>query len=258
MIVIASLVLSAALFLALLAFSFKPSESELDLLPRTAFSYAGPDDVHVLNVTDDGILLKISLRCGIDVDNALGLSRAYDLGKDESDLHGMRGRGAQWWESLRRRTAHAILDQLPAQNIHIKLLDPLVVFTGHSERIPLLSLDVLDDLKIPLIRDVDPRAPWLKPLTFVALAKPIATTGQLWEFIQHAWIAGEARIVINIHRAQGRIAQGVWWTKYARAQKEDLVFDAGLPGESFASYPSQFSASPPFLADLGGRSAWAD
>jgi hypothetical protein len=232
LIVIASLVLTAILFLALLVSSFNPSEKELDLLSTTAFTYLGPDDVRILNITDDGILVQVSLRCGVDVDDALGLYRFKGAAeKDEAIASGTRGTGAEWWEELRRWVAYRVLDQLPTKTIEVNVTDPMTIYTGSLDSLPLLSMTILDNLTIPLVTGVDRNLSWLQPLTFTALAKPIASTGQLWEFVQHAWTAGEAKVVINIRKVQAKIPESVWWARYGRGEKEELCFSTGLPGK---------------------------
>jgi len=232
LIVTTSLTLAALLFLVLLAYSFRPSERELDLLPKTAFAYAGPDDVHVLNVTDDGILVKISLRCGIDIDSALGIRPLDNRHKDEAITSGMRGTGAHWWESLRRWTAYRVLDQLPTQAVEIYVPDPIMIFPQQLEKMPLLSMRIMESLTIPFMTGVNTQSPWLQPLTFTALAKPIASTGQLWDFVQQSWAMGEARVAVSLHRAEAKLPEGVWWAKYVRGEKEGLVLRAELPGKS--------------------------
>ena len=237
LIVLGSFILAVFLFLALLAYSFKPSEEELGLLPTTAFTYAGPDDIHVLNVTDDGILVQVSLRCGIDMNTVLGLYRYSGISRKEDAIAiGMRGTGAKWWESVRRWAAHRVLDRLPAKTVEVNVTDPILIFPSHFESPPLLSLRVLDNLTIPLVTGVDRDSSWLQPLTFTALAKPIASTGQLWDFVQHAWTVGEAKVVISVRRAEAKLSEGVWWARYGHAEKEDLVFSTGVSGESFTKH----------------------
>jgi hypothetical protein len=233
LVVVVSLLLSALLFTALLAYSFKPSERELEHLPETAFAYAGPDNVQVLNVTDDGILVNVSVRCGIDIDSALGIAKLAPEAKAEAGERGDRGTGAEWWEALRRWTAYRALDQLPAKSIQVNVSEPILVFPKHFESPPLLSLRILDGLLVPLVADVDPKSAWLKPVSFLALAKPIASTGQLWEFVQHAWLDGEAKVVVSISHVEAKLLGGnAWWAKYAQGEKKDLVMGVQVPGES--------------------------
>ena len=242
LIVFASLFLSAILFIALLAYSFKPSERELEQLPKTAFAYAGPDNVQVLNVTDDGILVNVSVRCGIDVDSAMGISRLDPAAKAEAAERGDRGTGAEWWESLRRWSAYRALDQLPARAIQVNVSDPIFIFPKHFDSPPLLSLRIFDDLFIPLVADVDPKSAWLKPVSFLALAKPIATTGQLWEFVQHAWLDGEAKVVVGISHVEVKVPGGnAWWAKYAQGEKDDLVMGVQVPGKLLGRSTHPFS-----------------
>jgi hypothetical protein len=231
-IILFSLIFSLLLFLALLAYSFKPSESELQALPKTAFAYAGPDNVQVLNVTDAGILVNVTFRCGIDADQALGISYMDPETKGEAVEAGSRGTGAEWWERLRRWTATKALDQLSTRSIEVNVSLPIYVFPEHFETMPLLALEVLDPLRVPLVSGVEPRTPWLETMSFTALARPIASTGQLWEYVQRAWSQGEAKVVVGIGRVEARLPETAWWARYAQTTQEDLVLDIGVPGRS--------------------------
>lgn len=251
LITIFSLLFAAGLFVALLAYSFKPSESELQALPKTAFSYAGPDNVQVLNVTNEGILVNVTLRCGIDVDTALGITHLDDDEKAEAIQRGERGTGAEWWESLRRWTASRALGQLSTRSIEVNISDPIYVFPRHFDTPPLLSLQVLDPLFVPLVPGVQSRSSWLETMSFTALARPIASTGQLWDFVQHAWAEGEVKVVVGIGKVEARLPERAWWAKYAQAVQEDLVMSLGVPGECPSSGTSPHSPVPHPFPVLG-------
>ncbi|WVQ85532.1 hypothetical protein IAT38_007698 [Cryptococcus sp. DSM 104549] len=236
--ILLSLFLSFLLFLALLFSSFKPSPSELNTLPSTAFEYTVPSHVSVLNITDSGVLLNITLRCGIDADRALGVQGWY-AEEDQRDAiaRGERGGGAAWWEGLRRWTAHRMVRSLPRQEMLVDIPDAIYIFPHHFTSPPLLTLSFPEPLLLPLVTGVAPSHPahpdrsWLRPLTFVALARPIASTGEIWEFIRRGWAEGNVRVVVGANRVEVGLGggQGTWWGKWLEMRKEDLVLDLGLP-----------------------------
>ncbi|WWC85667.1 uncharacterized protein L201_000533 [Kwoniella dendrophila CBS 6074] len=242
-IVLFTLIIAAILFLVLLAASYKPSPSELSSLPKTAFAYSPPESISVLNVTDDGILVNITLRCGIDADQALGVKAlSFDTPqeKSEAERRGERGLGAGWWENLRRFTAHKALSRLqrPSVSVHIPTLIDISSpnFKSLTSSPSILSVNVLDELEIPLIWDIpnQPQPPnsqpeWLQPISFRALAKPIASTGELWQFAQQAWAQGSVKVVIDINRVVARPSDNAWWAKYAEIEKEDLTMEIKSP-----------------------------
>lgn len=231
-IILFSLILSLALFLALLAHSFQPSRSELKELPTTAFAYSGPDNVQVLNVTDGGIFVNVSIRCGINADTALGLSSPDQGQKANATRPGARGTGARWWESLRQWSAYRVLDRLPEKAVQITTQEPIYVFPEHFDTLPLLKVTVLEPILVPLVTRVRPGTPWLQPLSFTVAVRPIASTGQLWEFVQQAWAQGEAQVVLGIAQAIAEVPADSWWAKYARTRQKDLAFELAVPGES--------------------------
>jgi hypothetical protein len=232
-----SVILSFVLLIALLAASFRPSPSELSSLPSTAFKYAPPDSVTVLNVTDSGIWLNITVRCGIDADAALGV-RGFTSAKERefAEIHGERGIGSQWWESMRRWVAHRALDSLPQRSIRVSLPDPIHVFPRHFTSPPLLSL-LVDQLDIPLVSGVPPvaspeRPQWLQATSVIAFARPIASTGELWAFVQRSWIEGSVQVVVSTPLALARVPQSPWWAQFAQVNESDLIMELALPGES--------------------------
>ena len=255
LVVFASLFVSAILFLILLAFSFRPSPSELSALPRTAFRYTLPDEVKVLNVTEDGVLVNVKSRCGIDLDQALGVQGFFsDDEKAAAIERGMRGVGAEWWEHLRRWTAHKAFAHLPHQAIAVHIPDHVFIFPHQFSSPPLLSLSLQSPLLVPLVTDVplstqSSTPDWLRPVSFTAIAKPVASTGQLWEFAQRAWSEGQAKVVVGVRKVEAELpANGAWWAKYARGMKEDLMMGLEMPGR--LTYMTvlipYFSVSAPF------------
>ncbi|WWC66974.1 uncharacterized protein I206_100881 [Kwoniella pini CBS 10737] len=237
LIVIATLLVGLILFLVLLAGSFKPSTSELSSLPKTAFKYSPPDQIQILNITDDGLLLNISLRCGIDADQAFGVKSFYSPEeKLEAEKNGERGIGSEWWENLRKYVAHKALSHLEEPSISVEFPSSISVsspqFVIATKKI--LSVQVLDELQIPLIWDIPLQPPtgqpeWLQPISFTALAKPLASTGELWEFVQRGWVEGTIKATIDLDHVKARPTEKAWWTKYAEIEKESLVMDISSP-----------------------------
>jgi hypothetical protein len=143
LIVSLSLLAAFGLFLALLLNSFRPSVTELDTLQDTAFQYKGPDGISIVKITDDGILVNVSLRAGIDWDRALGIQRWTDEEeKQEAVWKGDRGTGADWWESLRQWTAWRMMSQLSEPTVQVTIPDQVLVLPDHFDSFPLLEVSV--------------------------------------------------------------------------------------------------------------------
>ncbi|OCF71343.1 hypothetical protein I204_07970 [Kwoniella mangroviensis CBS 8886] len=239
LIVLLSFLISFLLFLILLAGSYKPSPSELSTLPKTAFSYSPPGSISIVNVTDDGILLNISLRCGIDADEALGVkAKVFATPEEKADAEerGERGLGSKWWENIRKWTAHRFLSKLDNPSVSVNIPSSIEITSRQFKSSPLLSVNVLDELEVPLIWDISPRPlppgsqpDWLRPISFTALAKPLASTGELWEFVQRGWVEGAIRVTIEVNHVIARPSEIAWWTKYAEVEKEDLTMDITSP-----------------------------
>ncbi|ORY22989.1 hypothetical protein BCR39DRAFT_550382 [Naematelia encephala] len=244
LVVLFSLVLSATLFLILLAWSFKPSRSEIDALPRTAFRYDMPNRIEVLNVTDDGVHVNVSLRVGIDVDRALGV-QGYASQEEQkaAEVNGERGLGAAWWENLRRWTAQKALDSMGKRSVRANITSPIYVFPHHLSSSPLLSVSLTSPLDIPLVAGVPPfplgvKPDWLQPTWFTAIARPVASTGELWEYAQRVWAEGQARVVVGVSRVEAEVPGVEWWTKYTRQVKEDLVVAVQVPVPRLPGLPA--------------------
>ena len=238
LIVLVSLLVSAILFLALLAYSFRPSPSELSMLPQTAFQYTVPEEVRILNVTEDGVFFNVTMRCGIDADQILGVQGfASDVEKAAGAQRGMRGVGADWWEELRRWTAHKALARLPVQAIAVHIPQGMHIFPHNFTSPPLLKVSLQSPLLVPFITDVPLSSPpdrtdWLQPVSFTAIVKPVASAGQLWEFAQYAWAEGRARFAIGVSIVEAELpGKGAWWAKYSKGMKEDIVMEIQMPGE---------------------------
>ncbi|WVF66280.1 hypothetical protein IAT40_001020 [Kwoniella sp. CBS 6097] len=235
LVVLATLTVGAILFLVLLAASYRPSPSELSSLPKTAFAYSSPELISVLNITDDGLLLNLTVRCGIDADRALGVQEFQSpREKNSASERGERGVGAEWWERLRRWTAHRALKSLDTPSVSVNIPSLLHIYPQHSSASPLLSVRILDNLQVPLIWDIPVQSPneeprWLQPLSFTALAKPLASTGELWEFVQRGWVEGSIKVTVDVATVQAKPAERAWWAKYGEIEKEDLNLDIQVP-----------------------------
>ncbi|WWC57957.1 uncharacterized protein I303_100492 [Kwoniella dejecticola CBS 10117] len=246
LIVLATLLVGLVLFLVLLAGSFKPSSSELSSLPKTAFKYSSPDQVQILNITDDGLLLNISLRCGIDADKAFGVKAFYTPDeKVEAERNGERGIGSEWWENLRKYMTHKALSYLEEPSVSVDIPNEISIsspqFIDPTKSI--LSINVLDDLRVPLVWDIPLEPPssqpsWLQPISFTALARPLASTGELWEFVQRGWVEGAVKAIIDIERVKAKPTEKAWWTKYAEIEKEDLSMEITTPIPRIPNLPN--------------------
>lgn len=235
-----SIVLASALFLTLLLSSFKPAGSELEALPRTAVLYEAPESITVINVTDQGILLNVSLRCGIDADTALGVQRLSASEKSAAAAKGERGGGSAWWEHVRQWTANRILAGLPARAVHVQIPNDIFVIQSQSLQDRLATVAILDSLVIPLVSDVPSTLPpkWLPLTTFKAIVKPVASSGEILRFIQDSWISGRAEIELQMDCAKASLPDGPWWTKFAKTNKDNIRLNMLVPGELLRENPS--------------------
>jgi hypothetical protein len=211
----------------------------LDSLQDTAFRYAGPDGISVVNVTEAGILVNVSLRAGIDWDRALGIQAWADEEEKQGAVwKGERGTGAEWWENLRRWTADKMMGQLSDSSIKVDLPEQVIILPDHFDSFPLLKVSIPSEFNVPLVKNV-PANPndlgWLPPLHMMALAKPVASTGDLLAFAQRAWEQGEIKVVISVPEARATIPLSGWLAKFAQIKKEDVVKAINMPGKFLPS-----------------------
>jgi hypothetical protein len=227
-----SLFLSALLFVALLAYSFKPSESEVQSLPKTAFAYSLPESIQVLNITEDGIRLNVSLRCGIDFDRALGISPISEQDRVHAQDDSIRGIGAEWWEKIRRWTGHTLYKQLESRVVQVSLNDHILVLPEKAGNSPLLQVTVPEPLDIPLLSGRRQGGKDTLPLMWVQiLAKPVAGMGDLLSAARKAWEEGEVRVRVQTKTAHVALPEKAWWAKYGTMVKEDISMNLDIDGE---------------------------
>lgn len=239
-IVAASFFLSALLFIALLAASFKPSPSELSDLPQTAFKYTSPSSISVVNVTDDGILVNITLSCGIDVDRALGIQNFYqESERQKAAERGDRGMGAVWWESLRRKSANWLIGSLQRKQMSLDISKGVYIFPENDSSPPLGHIDLLGPLSIPLVTGVPPYSPdhpdlsWLEPISFTAFVKPMASSGEIWNFIHQGWLHGGLNVAVGAESIQTGLGDGEerWWGRWVTMKEKDVSLQMELPSK---------------------------
>lgn len=234
LIVALSLLAAVLLFLALLVNSFRPSAAEVDALQDTAFRYAGPDGISIVNVTDDGVLVNVSVRAGIDWDQAVGVHQWADESEKESAVErGWRGTGAVWWEDLRRWAAVKAMARLDSQSVRITIPEQVLILPDHFTSFPLLSVSIPNDVEVPLVPDVSSgrKEDWLHPVQILAIAKPIASTGDLMAFAQKAWETGEVNVIVGVTKVQVALPLSGWLSRFARMEKEDITRQLHMPGE---------------------------
>jgi len=236
--VLLSVALSALLFLILLGYSFKPSSSEIASLPKTAFRYTLPESVSVLDVNDYGIWLNVTVNCGIDYDQAMGtrdVGEMKGLEREEAEMRGDRGLSSRWWERIRRWAAHRGLDYMDMKAVEVEILREIKVFQSGNTTQPLLSAKISEPILIPLIPNLPARtsnpvkgSSGLRPVSFDVWAKPIASTGELWELAQSTWASGEVKVKVEVWKVVGRIPGlplGGDFSAY------NLAMDINIPGE---------------------------
>ncbi|KIY36807.1 hypothetical protein I305_00856 [Cryptococcus gattii E566] len=237
-IVVTSLLLSVLLFIILLAASFKPSPSELSDLPQTAFKFTPPSSISIVNITDDGILVNVSLSCGIDADRALGVQEFYqESERQKAAERGDRGVGAAWWESLRRKSANWLIGSLHQKQMSLDISKGVYVFPQDSSSPPLGHIDLLGPLSIPLVTGVPALRPdhpdlsWLKPISFTTFVKPMASSGEIWDFIRQGWLHGGLTVVVGAEDVQTSLEDGEerWWGRWVSMKEKDLSLQMELP-----------------------------
>ncbi|ODN84418.1 hypothetical protein L202_00372 [Cryptococcus amylolentus CBS 6039] len=230
--------LGGLIFAALVAASFRPTPSELEVLPKTAFEYTAPSSISIVDISDQGVLLNITLPCGIDADQAFGVQGFYlESDRQQAKSRGWRGTGSEWWENVRRKGAHWAVRTV-GDRVSVDLKDGILVFpTGADAPEPLGYVELPERVVVPLITGVPayhpehPDLSWLEPVSFIALAKPVANTGDIWEFIRKGWVKGSLDVVIGIREIEAHLAQGEhsWWGTWATVEEQDLAFDVSLP-----------------------------
>jgi hypothetical protein len=172
-----------------------------------AFVYKDPK-VDILNVSEDGVHINLTLRGGVDVDRALAVD-------------GSRGKGI--WESLRRSVAHGVLGVLPTQAVYVTI--PEVWVQARASGLPLLNVTIPGDLVVPLTRNGA-----LVDLAVEAVAHPIAPTSQLWDWSMQTWANGTIDVVVGAQEAHASIP-GAWWSKWAVFTQTDVVVPLEMPGK---------------------------
>lgn len=236
-----SLLLGAALLLALLGGSFKPSEAEIATLQKTAFRYdTTPVSLSVLNVTDDGVLVNATILCGIDLDALLGL-RTFDSEAERNAAaeRGERGTGAEWWERLRRWAASeglgGVRDRTVIVNIHGAINIGESRASGVVAASPLFAVRMRQPMRIPMVsgvRGLDDKE-WLQPVPVIMLAKPVASTSDLMSFGQRAWADGSMSFVVGVENVAVRLPGLTGWLeRFGHIVKEDLAMAVQVPSES--------------------------
>lgn len=248
-----SLLFGLILFIALLGSSFKPSEAEIATLSKTAFIYdPNPLSVSLLNVTDDGVLVNATILCGMDLDRALGIQR-FDSEEEKAaaEQRGERGTGAAWWENLRRWAASKGLGRLSDKRVIVSMPSAINIYARHGGSTPLFAVHIQAPLDVPMVSGVqDKRGEWMKPMSVLALAKPLASTADLMEFGQKGWAAGSMSVVVGVDKAVVNLPGLTGWlSKFVNVEKKHIVMDVQVPSKStFPQNDSSHGAvAHPFL-----------
>ena len=124
--------------------------------------------------------------------------------------------------------------QLSEPAVRIRIPDQVLVLPDHFDTFPLLQVFIPSEFQVPLVKNVKTgNQDWLPPLSILALAKPIASTGDLLVFAQKAWEHGELKVVIGVPKAQAAIPLQGWLSKFAKIEKLDITKAITMPGKSF-------------------------
>lgn len=223
LVAVVSLMLGVLLTSAVILASFKPSDAELDVLQRDAFRYS-PESFSVVNVTDAGVLVNVTVRCGIDVERSLGVGLSRDRAREAYRL-GYRGGGLKQWEVVRSWVAGLAMPLLPSV-VNVRIPSAINLSTTYGD---LLAVgEIQTELKVPMLRDKDE----LQLMSILVLGKPIANSDVLLDFARQAWIDGEVKVVVTTATAEA-VLEG--W-RFARLTKEDLLIRVTSACESRSSF----------------------
>ena len=204
LVVIGSLLLAFTAFGVLLGASFWPSKAEIDSLQSTAFRYSTtPERLNIVNISEDGVLVELTVRCGIDADRAMGvgLSRAQ---AEHAAKMGYRGAGADWWERIRAWSVDQMRGHVPS-HVHIDVLEPIRI---RSNGTVLATVDILTPLHVPIVQRAS--GDWLEPMPLMLLAKPVATMDAIWAFIQHGWETEQVKVTVAAAAVRGMLPRYRW------------------------------------------------
>ena len=229
---ILSLLIGCGLIVILLVHSLGPADAERDALVSDAVAWRGPKSVQLVNVTDDGIWLKVEGWVGIDADSILGVKMSSP------------SKGAAWWDSLRRHFAHRVVAYAP--DLRVALTSEITIFPKHFSTPPLLSFHVPEPILVPLSSNVqdEPHTTelgvghvptWLTPVKSLVRVRLIASTGELLNFARHAWEKGDVEVMVSVRQVQVQPSSGLLQS-FLRVVKEDLNLDVYMQGEFSCVY----------------------
>ena len=166
--------------------------------------------IDILNIDDAGLHLNLSMLAGVDADDAIA-----------QESHG------KWWSAVARRGART------AMGLGVKNLDmdvsAIAIYTANGS-LPLLQIQVPGTLTVPVIGKDDP----LEPFAFEAIARPIASVSETWDWLQKAWNSNDARLVVSIPQAKVKLPIASFLSYSAS--------DLTVPFEGRSEYHFSFSA----------------
>jgi hypothetical protein len=154
------------------------------VLQTTAFRYSTtPDRLSIVNITDEGVLVDVTVRCGIDVDRALGIGLTPAQAEHAAKMR-WRGAGAEWWERLREWSVDRARGYVPG-HVHLDVLEPIHVSWNGTR---LVTATIVGPAHVPVVQRarIADKQDWLRPMDLRILAKPDSMDA-LWTFVQHSW-----------------------------------------------------------------------
>jgi hypothetical protein len=129
------------------------------------------------------------------------------------------------------------MDRLDKRSVQVEIPEQVLILPEHFTTIPLFSVTVPHPVMVPIVPRADTRSKdWLPPIHILALAKPIASTGDLMTFAQKAWELGEARVVIGVTKVQVTLPLSGWLARFGKMEKEDITRQLQMPGTSYIRF----------------------
>ncbi|KAH7915949.1 hypothetical protein BJ138DRAFT_996845 [Hygrophoropsis aurantiaca] len=231
---LSSLVLSIiiVLFAFLLVYSYASRlthASPQDVL-RDALVFHGPDQVEVLNITEDGGLwLNVEARVGVDAGKVLGVNREEEDEGTLTDVWKGIGRwGIQWLDRVTIDLSEIQVFDANADQFHDRILT-----SNHTEVV--LATVQIPAFTLPLSADPPPFETWLTPISLPLLVYPTQNTSDITHFLRESWAHGTASISAHV----GHVVVGGggddssgwdrWWKEKLRVSRDNLEMGLSVP-----------------------------